>query len=201
MSFLFGGGRPTGTEAMKLYKDQMRSNVRTTDRDIRKVDAQEKTLLTQLKKMSKEDIQRAKDKAKELVRLREHKKRLGNTREGLNSLYLNMSDMENGQKMQEMLAKTTLMLRQINCQVDLAQVQRMLHEFNKQNSMADSKQEMVNDAVDEAFQAENEGKKSEEALTSVLEEAGFDISLLLHKDVGSTPSVEELEQRLSMLKN
>jgi len=201
MSFLFGGGRPKGEEAVKAYKDQVRSNVREADRELRRMDAQEKALLVQLRKLGREtNIDLARDKAKELVRLRAHRKRLATTREGISALQQSLNEIQSGQKMQEMLARTTLMLRQINCQMDLPTTHRMLSEFARQTESTGAKQEMINEAVDEAFQGEGEGQATEEALTAVLQEAGFDAGLSMPSSSSSEATTENLERRLEALR-
>jgi len=178
MSFLFGGGRPTGDAAIKLYKDQIKGSMRATDREIRRLDAQERHQMAILKKLAREsDIEKAKETAKELVRLRAQRKRLATTREGIGGLYNSVNDMQSGFKLQEMIAKSTIMIKQLNNHLDLPATQKMIMEFTRQNQTTTTKQEMINEAVDDAFQAEGEEEKMEEAMTSVLEEAGFEASM------------------------
>lgn len=188
---------------MKGYKDQVRTNVRATDRELRRMEAQEKTLLAQLKKLSREgSLEPARDKAKELVRLRANKKRLATTREGISGLYNSLSEIQSGTKLQEILAQTTLMLRHMNCQLDLPATHRLLSEFAKQTESTSAKQEMINDAVDDAFQGEGEGEAMEQALTSVLEEAGFDAGITLRSVPSAQHEIshEEMESRLHALR-
>lgn len=200
MSFLFGGARPTGEAAMKIYREQIRGNMRATDRELRKMEAQERQHMAALKRLAKEsNVEKAKETAKELVRLRAHRKRLSTTREGIGGLYQSITEMQSGFKMQEMLAKSTMMLRQLNSQMDLTATQRMLTEFTKQNQATEAKQEMINEAVDDAFQAEGEEQKMEEAMTSVLEEAGFEAGLRMQSASRHITS-DDLAEQLSALK-
>lgn len=200
MSFLFGGGRPTGEAAIKLYRDQIRGNMRATDRELRRMDAQEKQFMSSLKRLAKEsNIEKAKETAKELVRLRAHRKRLSATREGIGGLYQSITEMQSGFKMQEMLAKSTMMLRHLNSQMDLSATHRMLTEFTKQNQATEAKQEMINEAVDEAFQEEGEEQQMEDAMTSVLEEAGFEESLRM-RSASKAMTSDELAVQLCALK-
>jgi len=207
MAFLFGGARPSGMDSLRNFTSQTRASVRGIERELKKVDTQEASLLRQLKKCGQtQAIDEATAKARELVRLRGHRKRLQGLRANMVGMAQELSEVGASQKTQEMIGKTTHMLQRLNEQLNVAGTHRLMVEFERQSVEMSSKQEIVDDALDTAFTTENEAGLSEEAVRGVLEEAGFDEAARLAKNIpGSAGRIEnsndmELEERFRALK-
>jgi hypothetical protein len=62
----------------------------------------------------------------------------------------------------------------MNRQMNLPALQRIAMEFEKENDMMDQRQEMMDDAVDEAMGAEDE-EESDEVVNQVMDELGIDL--------------------------
>ena len=62
----------------------------------------------------------------------------------------------------------------MNKQMNLPALQRIAMEFEKENDMMDQRQEMMDDAVDEAMGAEDEDE-SDEVVNQVMDELGIDL--------------------------
>lgn len=175
MAFLFGGARSSGADSLREFTSQTRASVRAIERELKKVDAQETALLRQLKKCAQSQaIDEATAKAKELVRLRGHRKRLQGLRSNMVGMAQELSEVGTSQKTQEIIGKTTHMLQRLNEQLNVGDTQRLMVAFERQSMEMSNKQEIVGDALDTAFTAENEAQASEEAVRQVLDEAGFD---------------------------
>jgi len=209
MSFLFGGARPTSehNNPLRCLQSQVRSGVRASDREIARLDRDEKLLLAQLKKCgSSQHIETARIKAKELVRLRAHRLRLTGLKAGLTGLSQQLGEVGASHKIQEALSKTTVMLQKLNGQLSLGGTQRMMKEFDRQTNEMSTKQELLNDALDSAFEGDNEEAESETAVLQVLEEAGLDEAYRMHsvksrQQAGEQQiSVNSLEARLHSLR-
>ena len=170
MSFLFGGARTTSDNPMRALQSQVKSSMRTSDREIARLEREEKVLMAQLKKCgSSQHIETARIKAKELVRLRAHRLRLTGLKAGLSGLSQQLGEVGASHKIQEALGKTTVMLQKLNGQLSLGGTQRMMREFDRQTTAV-----FVNDALDSVFEGDNEEVETDSAVLQVLEEAGLD---------------------------
>ena len=207
MSFLFGGALNKNESPLRSLQTQVRSSVRASDREIARLDRDEKVLLAQLKKCgSSQHIETARIKAKELVRLRAHRLRLNGLKAGLSGLSQQLGEVGASQKIQETLGKTTMMLQKLNGQLSLGGTQRMMKEFDRQTTEMATKQEFVNDALDSVFETDNEEVETESAVLRVLEEAGLDEACRMHSmKTSERPgaqdlSLSSLEARLNSLR-
>ena len=66
----------------------------------------------------------------------------------------------------------------MNRGLNLPQIQRIMNEFEKENSMMDMKEEMMSDAVDDVMddEAEDEEEEGDKILKEVLDEIGVGLS-------------------------
>lgn len=192
---------------LRSLQTQVRSSVRASDREIARLDRDEKVLLAQLKKCgSSQHLETARIKAKELVRLRAHRLRLNGLKAGLSGLSQQLGEVGASHKIQEALGKTTVMLQKLNGQLSLGGTQRMMKEFDRQATEMSTKQEFVNDALDTAFEGDNEEVETESAVLQVLEEAGLDEACRMQRmrtsqQAGAPDlSLDSLEARLNSLR-
>jgi division protein CdvB (Snf7/Vps24/ESCRT-III family) len=207
MSFLFGGARKGNENPLRSLQTQVRSSVRASDREIAKLDRDEKVLLAQLKKCgSSQHIETARIKAKELVRLRAHRLRLTGLKAGLSGLSQQLGEVGASHKIQEALGQTTRMLQRLNGQLSVGGAQKMMKEFDRQTTEMATKQEFVNDALDSAFEADNEEADTDSAVLQVLEEAGLDEACRMQRTRANVHqgaqdlSLSSLEARLHSLR-
>jgi division protein CdvB (Snf7/Vps24/ESCRT-III family) len=181
--------------------------VRASDREIARLDRDEKVLLAQLKKCgSSQHIETARIKAKELVRLRAHRLRLNGLKAGLSGLSQQLGEVGASHKIQEALGKTTVMLHKLNEQLSLGGTQKMMREFEVQTTQMSTKQEFVNDALDSVFEGDNEQVETDSAVLQVFEEAGLDEACRMQRMKtsehagGHDLSLDSLEARLNSLR-
>ena len=84
------------------------------------------------------------------------------------------------------LLTVTALLGSMNRQMNLPALQRIAQEFEKENDIMDQRQEMMDDAIDDATGMEDE-EESEDVVNQVLDEIGIDlgqavdIALLIHR--------------------
>ena len=204
MAFLFGGARPSGVESVKDFQRNVASNARGMDRELSRIELQEKQMIKDLTKYGREGkLDSATGKAKELIRLRCHKGRVQSMKVHMTGLSQQLHMIHNSNKIQETLSTTSKMLQGLNSRMDISSVHRMLLDFEKQNVLITNKQEIVDETLDSAFEVDGEQEATDEAVLGVLEEAGLDMSLLSTKKLENLPSggVVELEQRFEALKS
>lgn len=69
-----------------------------------------------------------------------------------------------------------MLLGSMNRQMNLPALQRIAMEFERENDIMDQRQEMMDDAIDEATGLEGEEEEGEDIVKEVLDEIGVDLS-------------------------
>jgi hypothetical protein len=70
----------------------------------------------------------------------------------------------------------TMLLGSMNRQMNLPALQRIAMEFERENEVMDERQEMMDDAIDEATGMEGEEEEGEDIVREVLDEIGVDLN-------------------------
>lgn len=94
-----------------------------------------------------------------------------------------------------------MLLGSMNRQMNLPALQRIAMEFERENDIMDQRQEMMDDAIDEATGMEGEEEEGEDIVKEVLDEIGVDLnqsvclpqsstgeSQLTYSKLGETPA-------------
>lgn len=205
MSFIFGGSRPTNQNSLRDYQRQIASNARGMEREVARLDMQEKVLQRDLVKCANENkIDAAAIKAKEMVRLRAHRSRVQTMKGHMTGLAQQLQTVQSTTKIQETIAMTARMLQGLNARFDAGSIARMLAEFEKQNILMANKQEVVEDTLDCTFEVDGEQDATNEAVLGVLQEVGLDVQSRLKGPAGGgqmpSEDSESIEARLQRLR-
>ena len=67
-------------------------------------------------------------------------------------------------------------MQSMNRQLNMPQIQKILHEFEKQSEMMDMKEEMINDAIDDAMEDEGDEEETDAVVSQVLDELGLQLN-------------------------
>lgn len=78
----------------------------------------------------------------------------------------------------------TKAMQNMNRQLNLPQIQKILHDFEKQSEIMDMKEEMINEAIDDAMEDEDDEEETDAVVSQVLDELG----LQLDEKLGELPS-------------
>jgi charged multivesicular body protein 2A len=78
--------------------------------------------------------------------------------------------------MMQSMKGATMLLGSMNRQMNLPALQRIAMEFERENEIMDERQEMMDDAIDEATGMEGEEEEGEDIVKEVLDEIGVDLS-------------------------
>ena len=70
----------------------------------------------------------------------------------------------------------TMLLGSMNRQMNLPALQRIAMEFERENDVMGQRQEMMDDAIDEATGLEGEEEEGEDIVKEVLDEIGVDLN-------------------------
>ncbi|KAK1138361.1 ESCRT-III subunit protein did4 [Aspergillus melleus] len=77
-----------------------------------------------------------------------------------------------------------MLLGSMNRQMNLPALQRIAMEFERENDVMDQRQELMDEAIDEATGMEGEEEEGEDIVKEVLDEIGVD----LNQALGETPT-------------
>lgn len=101
--------------------------------------------------------------------------------------------MRSTSQMSEAMKGATKAMGMMNRGMNLPQVMKIMREFEKESEVMEMKDEMMNDAVDEAMEGDDEGVGEEEAGDAILKEVLDGIGVDLSQNVSA--SVQESNVR------
>mmetsp|Transcript_6560 Transcript_6560/g.10376 ORF Transcript_6560/g.10376 Transcript_6560/m.10376 type:complete len:161 (+) Transcript_6560:614-1096(+) len=154
----------------------------------------------------------AKTLGKQLVRNREHTQRMQVTKGHMKGIANQMTVAASQQTMIGAMANAGKVMGKVNESMDPAQMAKMMGEFEKQNEMMDTKQEMMDDALDGLFDDDEIEEEADNVTQQVLDELGLDLSAKLATPSAQAPGIknrveedpaaemDELSARLAALK-
>ena len=144
---------------------------------------QEKKLVADIKKSAKNgQMGPLKIQAKDLVRTRRYVGKFYQMRTQLQAISLRIQTVRSNEQMMQSMKGATSLLGTMNRQMNLPALQRIAMEFEKENDIMDQRQEMMDEAVDDAMGMEDE-EESEEVVQQVMDELGVQ----MNQDLKDTP--------------
>jgi len=177
--------KPTPREAAKAAqketKSTVRSNQRQIDRDIRDLTKQEQLLLSEIKSRAKspgvnpQTDKGLKSQARQLVQLRKQKEKLYETKATLNSMGMQATAMATQVSAASAVGSVTSALSSANAAMDAKTLGATMAEFQKQTETAKLKEELMNDALADAFEDSDVEEEAENVTNMVLAELGVEM--------------------------
>lgn len=166
------------TDPKKLVRQQQRDlnrHNRDLERDRTRMDREEAKLKQEIKAAAKRgDTATANILAKQIVKNRQAKTRSYQASAQIRGIGSNMNSMLAQQKLATSMAGTSKIMSKFNQQMDPMQMQKMMANFSKENAKMEMTDELLNDAMDSAFDVD-EGE-TDAVVTQVLDEIGIEIS-------------------------
>ncbi|KAJ5218665.1 SNF7 family protein [Penicillium cinerascens] len=179
------GKRMTPAERLRKHQRALDRTQRELDRERVKLENQEKKLVQDIKKSAKNgQIGACKIQAKDLVRTRRYIQKFYQMRTQLQAISLRIQTVRSNEQMMQSMKGATMLLGSMNRQMNLPALQRIAMEFERENEVMDERQEMMDDAIDEATGIEGEEEEGEDIVKEVLDEIGVDLG----QSLGETPS-------------
>ncbi|GKZ52745.1 ESCRT-III subunit protein did4 [Aspergillus niger] len=179
------GKRMTPAERLRKHQRALDRTQRELDRERVKLENQEKKLVQDIKKSAKNgQIGACKIQAKDLVRTRRYIQKFYQMRTQLQAISLRIQTVRSNEQMMQSMKGATMLLGSMNRQMNLPALQRIAMEFERENDIMDQRQEMMDEAIDEATGLEGEEEEGEDIVKEVLDEIGVDLSQAL----GETPT-------------
>ncbi|KAF8731814.1 hypothetical protein HU200_015753 [Digitaria exilis] len=167
-----------------FLSELLRENKRMLDRSIREIErerqglqAQEKKLISEIKKTAKEGQMGAvKVMAKDLIRTRHQITKFYQLKSQLQGVSLRVQTLKSTQAMGDAMKGVTKAMAQMNRQLNLPGLQKIMQEFERQNERMEMVSEVMGDAIDDALEGDEEEEETEELVNQVLDEIGIDIN-------------------------
>jgi len=176
MEWLFGK-RVTPEEMLRKNQRALNKAIRDLDRERMRMEQQEKKIIADIKKMAKEgQMDAVKIMAKDLVRTRRYEKKFMMMKANIQAVSLKIQTLRSQNAMAQAMKGVTKAMQNMNRQLNLPQIQRILQEFEKQSEMMDMKEEIMNDAIDDAMEDEGDEEESDAVVAQVLDELGLQLN-------------------------
>ncbi|KAI9102809.1 chromatin modifying protein 2a [Phlyctochytrium arcticum] len=193
------GSRKTPAEMLRQHQRALTRAQRDLDRERSKLEQQEKKLIGDIKKAARANQMNAcKIMAKDLVRTRRYIQKFYQMRTQLQAVGLRIQTLRSNQQMAEALKGVTKAMRSMNKQVNLPAIQKIMMDFEKESETMDMKEEMMNDAIDDVMEEEDDEDESDQIVAQVLDEIGINMDQTMPEAskarVGGPAAAKESQQ-------
>jgi len=175
LEWLFGR-RMTPDEMLRKNQRALTKAMRELDRERVKMEQQEKKIIADIKKMAKQgQMDAVKIMAKDLVRTRRYVKKFMLMRANIQAVSLKIQTLKSQNAMAQAMKGVTRAMMNMNRQMKLPEIQKIMQEFEKQSEIMDMKEEMMNDVIDDAMGDEEDEEESDAVVNQVLDELGLQL--------------------------
>ncbi|KAF5272464.1 hypothetical protein FQR65_LT04933 [Abscondita terminalis] len=183
MEWLFGK-KVTPEELLRKNQRALNKAIRDLEREKMKMEQQEKKIIADIKKLAKEgQMDAVKIMAKDLVRTRKYVKKFMLMKANIQAVSLKIQTLRSQNAMAQAMKGVTKAMQSMNRQLNLPQIQKILQDFEKQSEIMDMKEDMMNDAIDDAMQDDDDEEETDAVVSQVLDELG----LQLNEELGGLP--------------
>ena len=97
-------------------------------------------------------------------------------RANIQAVALKIQTLKSNNAMANAMKGVTKAMQTMNRQLKLPQIQKIMMEFEKQSEIMDMKEEMMNDAIDDAMGDEDDEDESDAIVSQVLDELGLQLT-------------------------
>ncbi|KAJ8975056.1 hypothetical protein NQ317_005773 [Molorchus minor] len=175
MEWLFGK-KLTPEELLRKNQRALNKAMRDLDREKQKMEQQEKKIIIDIKKLAKEgQMDAVKIMARDLVRTRRYVKKFMLMKANIQAVSLKIQTLRSQNAMAQAMKGVT----------------RAMAKFEKQSEIMDMKEEVMNDAIDDAMEGDNDEEESDAVVNQVLDELGLQLNDTLSglpQTAGSLPA-------------
>lgn len=160
MEWIFGK-RMTPDEMLRKNQRALNKAMRDLDRERMKMEQQEKKLIADIKKMAKDgQMDSVKIMAKDLVRTRRYIKKFMVMKANIQAISLKVQTLKSQNAMAQAMRGVTRAMQNMNRQLNLPQIQKIMQEFEKQSEIMEMKEEIINDTMDDAMEGDDDEEET-----------------------------------------
>ncbi|VVC35417.1 Snf7 family [Cinara cedri] len=174
---LLFGCRMTPNEMLRKNQRALNRALRDLDNENMRMKQQEKKIIMDIKKMAKDGkMESVKIMARDLVRTRHYQKKFMMMKANVQAVSLKIQILKSQNEMGQAMKGVTKVIHNMNRQLNLPQIQRILQDFEKQSEIMDMKEEVLNDAIDDAMEDEGDEGETDQIVIQVLDELGLQLT-------------------------
>ncbi|CAH0718864.1 unnamed protein product, partial [Brenthis ino] len=167
----------TPDEMLRKNQRALNKAMRDLDRERLKMEQQEKKVIADIKKLAKDgQMDAVKIMAKDLVRTRRYVRKFMIMKANIQAVSLKIQTLKSQSSMAQAMRGVTRAMASMNRQLNVPQIQKILQEFEKQSEIMDMKEEMMNDSIDEAMEADDDEEESDAVVSQILDELGLQLN-------------------------
>jgi len=169
--------KPSSKEILRKQKRALNRAIRDLDRERVKLEQQEKALIVNIKNTAKKNqVNACKIMAKDLVRTRRYIQKFYEMKTQLQAVSLRIQTLQSNQTMAEAMKGVSSAMKAMNKQINLPQINKIMMNFEKESELMDLKEEMVNDAIDNVMEEEDDEEESENIVNQIFDEIGISLN-------------------------
>ncbi|CAN0132884.1 unnamed protein product, partial [Ectocarpus sp. 13 AM-2016] len=162
--------------AAKDAKRAVRSGERDLDKEIRNLDRSEKSLVAEIKKTAKGGNQGAtRTLAKQLVQLRAQKEQLYSARAKLAGVGNAATTAATSASLAGVMGNVAGVMKKVNEAVSTEETAKIMQQFAVENEKMNMSEEMMDDALIDAFDGEGVEEEADGVVGQVLAELGLEM--------------------------
>ncbi|KAF6000483.1 Charged multivesicular body protein [Cyanidiococcus yangmingshanensis] len=171
---IFGYGE-TPAQKLRRYKRTIDRAVREVDRERMKMQRLEQQRKNEIRRLARESqMKSVRIAARDLVRVRNCIAKMYELRSQMQSVQMQLSTMRSSEAMTNAMRGIVKSMHLMNRQVNLPRIGHILHEFERESEILSLKQEVIDDAMDNAIADEDENEETEQVVNQVLDELGLE---------------------------
>ncbi|CBN76954.1 similar to chromatin modifying protein 2B [Ectocarpus siliculosus] len=173
---MFHKKKPDPKAAAKDAKRAVRSGERDLDKEIRNLDRSEKSLVAEIKKTAKGGNQGAtRTLAKQLVQLRAQKDQLYSARAKLAGVGNAATTAATSASLAGVMGNVAGVMKKVNEAVSTEETAKIMQQFAVENEKMNMSEEMMDDALIDAFDGEGVEEEADGVVGQVLAELGLEM--------------------------
>eukprot|EP01060_Flectonema_neradi_P028357 TRINITY_DN380_c2_g1_i1.p1 TRINITY_DN380_c2_g1~~TRINITY_DN380_c2_g1_i1.p1 ORF type:complete len:205 (+),score=50.84 TRINITY_DN380_c2_g1_i1:54-668(+) len=170
------GKKKTVEQQCKESKREINHGARGMEREVSKLDRQEKEMMAEIKRLAaKGDVAGAKVIGKQVVQLRDQKKRMMTMKTHMTGMASKTTTMAAQSKQLEMMKKTTGIMSQVNANINVGEVNKIMQQFALQNHQMNVTEDMMDQALDGLDDMDDLDDETENVMGQIIDEVCGDI--------------------------
>mmetsp|Transcript_28344 Transcript_28344/g.68950 ORF Transcript_28344/g.68950 Transcript_28344/m.68950 type:complete len:227 (-) Transcript_28344:192-872(-) len=167
-------------EAKRETKREVRGAQREMERELRELDRQEKQITMELKQRAKTAGGNAKDPAlaalaKQLVQVRKQREKLMTAKAHIGAVGMHATTMATQVAAASAIGSVTGAMATANSAMNVKETTKIMNEFQKENERLAVKEEMMDEALMDAFDSEGVEEEADNITNQVLAELGVEM--------------------------
>ena len=167
-------------EVLRENERLIKRAINDLDKEIRNMEKEQAKIVADIKRNAKAgQMSAAKSLAKGYTRSKNYITKFIMMKTQLKGIALQMQTMNANHSMTTAMAGVTKALQQMNKNMDMSHLTKVLADYAKENEIADTKQGMMGDLIDDTLAQEDDPAQEDMLISQVMDELGIDLQASL----------------------